>query len=66
MEETTYRVAGMTCGHCADAVTREVSTVPGVESVQVDVDGGTLLVRGEGVSDEEVRGAVDEAGYAVP
>jgi copper chaperone len=65
MDQTTYRVTGMTCGHCAAAVTTEVSAVAGVESLEVDVDTGILLVRGDGVSDEEVRAAVDEAGYAL-
>ncbi len=65
MSETTYEVTGMTCAHCVEAVTREVSAVTGVRSAEVDLARGTLLVRGDGVSDEEVRAAVDEAGYAV-
>ncbi len=65
MTENTYTVTGMTCAHCAAAVTEEVSAVPGVEAVEVSVEAGTLLVRGDGVSDEQVRTAVDEAGYAV-
>jgi len=65
MRETSYKVAGMTCGHCVMAVTQEVGEVPGVDHVEVDLDGGRLVVRGEGVSEEAVRAAVDEAGYAV-
>ena len=65
MTETTYTVIGMTCGHCAAAVTEEVSAVPGVEEVEVSVEAGTVVVRGAGVSEERVRAAVDEAGYAV-
>ena len=65
MTDITYTVTGMTCGHCAAAVTEEVSAVPGVQAVEVDVEAGTVLVRGDGVSDEQVRAAVDEAGYAV-
>jgi copper chaperone len=65
MEETTYEVSEMTCEHCVAAVTREVSALPGVESVDVDLARGTVVVRGEQVSDEGVRAAVDEAGYAV-
>ena len=65
MTETTYTVTGMTCGHCAAAVTEEVSAVPGVEGVEVSVEGSTVVVRGDGVSAEQVRAAVDEAGYAV-
>ncbi len=65
MDEITYTVTGMTCGHCAAAVTEEVSAVPGVEAVEVSVEAGTLVVRGEGFTDEQVRAAVDEAGYVV-
>ena len=65
MSETTYAVTGMTCEHCAAAVTQEVTAVPGVESVEVDVENGRVVVRGEGVNADAVREAVDEAGYAV-
>ena len=65
MTETTYAVTGMTCGHCAAAVTAEVSAVPGVAEVEVSVESGTVVVRGDEVGDEQVRAAVDEAGYAV-
>ena len=65
MSQTVYHVTGMTCAHCADAVTREVAAVEGVEAVEVSVEAGTVLVRGERVSDELVRAAVDEAGYEV-
>jgi copper chaperone CopZ len=64
MTSTTYIVTGMTCGHCADAVTREVSAVPGVASVDVTVDTGTVVVHGDQISDDAVRAAIDEAGYA--
>jgi copper chaperone len=65
MGQTTYTVTGMTCEHCVAAVTRDVSAVTGVDSVQVDLAAGTVVVRGEQVSDEEVRAAVDEAGYTL-
>ena len=31
----TYQVSGMTCGHCVQAVTREVSALDGVDTVDV-------------------------------
>ncbi|HSE70496.1 MAG TPA: heavy-metal-associated domain-containing protein [Nocardioidaceae bacterium] len=64
MTSTTYNVTGMTCGHCADAVTREVSAVPGVASVDVTVETGAVVVHGDQISDDAVRAAIDEAGYA--
>ncbi len=65
MSSTTYQVTGMTCAHCAAAVTEEVSAVAGVTGVSVDVDAGTVVVEGAQVSDTAVRAAVDEAGYTV-
>jgi copper chaperone len=61
----TYDVAGMTCGHCVSAVTSEVSKIPGVSNVDVSLTDGKVTVAGEDISDEAVRLAVDEAGYAV-
>jgi copper chaperone len=65
MTTTTYQVTGMTCGHCVQAVTTEVSAIDGVTDVQVDLESGRVDVTGEGVTDEAVRAAVDEAGYAL-
>ncbi len=66
MTNIEYTVRGMTCGHCASAVTEEVSKIPGVTGVEVDVAGGRVTVRSTGpVTDEAVAAAVDEAGYEV-
>lgn len=62
--ETTYLVKGMTCGHCAGAVTQEVSALPGVENVDVAVETGRVtVVSTEALAADAVRDAVDEAGY---
>jgi copper ion binding protein len=63
--ELTYNVPGMSCAHCEAAISQEVSQVAGVASVEVDLDAKTVVVRGDGVSDEAVRAAIDEAGYDV-
>lgn len=63
MSTQIYGVEGMTCGHCAQAVTREVSAVDGVESVAVDVAAGTVTVTADDVADDRIASAVDEAGY---
>ena len=62
---TTYDVTGMTCGHCATAVTSEVQAITGVTGVAVDVETGKVTVEGEGFTDQDVAAAVDEAGYAL-
>ena len=61
---STYAVAGMTCDHCVRSVTEEVSEVPGVTAVEVDLAGGRVIVQGD-ADDAAVRDAVAEAGYRV-
>jgi copper chaperone len=64
MNETlTYRVPGMHCGHCKTAVTEELSTVEGVEAVEVNLDTKLVVIRGQRLEDEKLRAAIDEAGY---
>ena len=65
MATKAYKVEGMTCGHCVKAVTEEVTKVPGVDSVTVDLESGTLDVTGGDLDDAAVAAAVDEAGYSV-
>ena len=65
----TYGVLGMTCGHCVQAVSSELRELPGVRDVEVElVEGGTSIVRvssADPLTEDEVRAAVDEAGYAL-
>ena len=63
IQELSYSVAGMSCGHCKAAVTEEVEQVAGVDAVEVDLDSKRVVVRGEEVSDDAVRAAIREAGY---
>ncbi|MFE7096601.1 heavy-metal-associated domain-containing protein [Streptomyces erythrochromogenes] len=61
---TVYRVTGMTCGHCEGAVTSELTALPGVTSVKaVAASGEVTVVSAAPLADEDVRAAVDEAGY---
>jgi copper chaperone len=63
---STYTVTGMTCEHCVRSVTEEVSEVPGVTAVDVDLATGQVSVSSaEPVDDGAVRAAVSEAGYEV-
>jgi copper chaperone CopZ len=64
---TSYLVAGMSCDHCARAVTAELARLPGVSGVEVTLaDGGPAQVTvssTEPLDEQAVRHAVDEAGY---
>jgi copper chaperone CopZ len=60
----TYTVTGMTCEHCVRAVTGELTALPGVADVRVDLHTGAVTVTSEApLPDDAVRAAVDEAGY---
>jgi copper chaperone len=63
-ETSAYVVAGMTCGHCVNAVSTEVGAIPGVTNVDVELAGGTVMVTSEEPLElAQVRAAVEEAGY---
>jgi copper chaperone CopZ len=64
-ETRDYTVQGMTCSHCVLSVREEVSEVPGVLAVDVDLDSGRMTVTGQNVPDDAVRDAVADAGYEV-
>jgi copper chaperone len=62
-EMMTYTVQGMTCDHCKHAVASELGSVAGVTAVEVDLDTKLVTVSGEGLSDDALRAAIEEAGY---
>ena len=64
MNVSTYIVNGMTCGHCASSVTEQLTKIDGVQSVDVDLASGNVVVTSETpLAREDVTGAVTDAGY---
>ena len=64
MTTATYSVTGMTCGHCVNAVTTELTALEGVTDVSVDLETGRATVTSAEPLDRDlVVAAVDEAGY---
>lgn len=57
----TYRVTGMTCGGCAKSVETAIKAAAPGASVVVDLAGQKVTV--DGASDDQVRQAVDDAGF---
>lgn len=66
MSTTTYGLTGLTCGHCVNAVTEEVSEIEGVTDVEVELvpEGtSTLTITAQSdVGDDALAAAIDEAG----
>ncbi|MGI5255819.1 heavy-metal-associated domain-containing protein [Streptomyces angustmyceticus] len=65
MAQKQYHVTGMTCEHCVASVTEEVSEVPGVSEVVVDLAANSVTVHGTDLDDGRLRAAIVEAGYIV-
>jgi copper chaperone CopZ len=62
----TYTVTGMTCGHCVQAVTDELTALAGVSDVQVSLaDGAVTVTSADPLDPADVAAAVDEAGYVL-
>ena len=63
----TLHVTGMTCAHCVSAVTTELSALPGVTAVNVELRAGAIspvIVTSDTELDPSaVAAAIDEAGY---
>ena len=54
----------MTCGHCEQAVSTELSKIIGVTSVTVDLESKQVVLNSESPVDwKAIVDAVDEAGF---
>jgi len=58
----TLSIDGMTCGHCVQAVTKALSTVPGVRTKSVTV-GTAQIETKDGEAAGQAIAALQEAGY---
>ncbi len=63
-EETVITVKGMTCGHCKAMVEKNLSKLPGVESVSVDLATGKTVIKGEADS-AAIREVIDDLGFTI-
>ena len=67
MIDKAFNVPDMSCGHCKVAVEGELSKLSGVERSNADLEKGTVEVSydEDRVSEEQLKGAIEYAGYAV-
>lgn len=60
----TIVVNGMMCGHCEKAVSEAIHAIKGVAEVHADHETGLVEIKStEGVKEQELRAAVEAAGY---
>ena len=64
MTTERFQVPEVSCQHCINAITKEVTAIPGVQQVQVALDSKTVTVEhGAQVSTDQIVAAINEAGY---
>lgn len=63
--EKVLTVEGMTCMHCVMAVKNAVGALAGVKKVDVDLETKKVNIEGEGLKDNLITEAIEEAGYEV-
>ena len=63
MTELRFLVPGISCRHCAVAVTAEVAKAPGVETVQLEPATNWVVVCGDDLDIDGIRAAVVQAGH---
>lgn len=62
--EQELAVSGMTCGHCAQSLTTALSTLGGVDNVDVDVASGrVILCSAHPLTADALADAVSETGF---
>jgi copper chaperone len=66
MASATYQVTGMTCEHCAHAVSEELKNLGGVTGVTVELvpggESGVTVTSQAPLTGQAVAAALDEAG----
>ena len=60
----SFKVEGMSCGHCVQSVTQAVQKVAPNAQVAVDLEAGRVDVSGDDRRDA-LAAAIEEAGYKV-
>ncbi len=64
LQAMTLTIEGMSCSHCAAAVTKALQALPFVSEVEVDLDAKTAVITGEAMDTDALCKAVEDAGYS--
>lgn len=67
MEKVVFKVEGMSCSHCENAIKKSVGALDGVIGVTVDLKGKTVAVEYDGskVSPDRIKNEIEDQGYDV-
>jgi len=63
MNQSTFKISGMNCGHCVGQVTRVLSSLDGVRVNQVKLGEAAIEYEPQQITPAEIAEAINEAGY---
>ena len=64
MNNISISVPAIHCNHCAHTIKMELSELPGVDNVEVDIDGKEVIVNFQDPTNEkDIRNLLVEIGY---
>lgn len=62
------QVNGLACPFCAYGIEKKLKSIEGVKSIEIDIDGGRVLVttaEGAPFDEEAARRAIEDAGFTL-
>lgn len=64
---TTFQIEGMSCGHCAERVTKALTGLPGVNFAEVLLEDGTAAVdyNEDEISRDQLTDVIENVGFEV-
>ena len=62
--EKTFKIDGMSCGHCVMAVEKGLDKLE-IEMKKVEIGSVLISFNAEKVSEKHIKDAIEEAGYKV-
>ena len=65
MQHYEFKVSGMSCNHCVNAIEQALTDVDAQAKVRVDLAKGLVFVE-SAQAEQPLREAIVEAGYVVP
>ena len=63
MAEKTVKVGGMTCNHCKANVQNNLSSIDGIDEIEIDLESGRVKMTGDEIDLSEVKSKVESIGY---
>jgi copper chaperone len=60
-----FKIEGMSCGHCVEAVKRAITGVEGVEHHEVTIGSAKVEFDADKVTRQNIEEAIEESGYHV-